>query len=510
MSNAKNWPCAHAKCTREKPFCLDLLGEEPTGEMTFMSLPGDDKQYCSHVAKAFTDRFRADSQSATGYEDALSEQEELLPATITARLQEYIAGQDVAMKRMGTFLYRETILKPRLRENGELLEQHQLDAEDVKKSTALLFGSTGAGKTLTAELAKRLFDMPISIYSGIKNVSSGAWVGTKIESVFAQLVTDVVNFYAKKGKKMKAADAVKGINNGTITPIFYLDEIDKIAIGDRNNTTGKDVGGEDLQSMLLTYIEDAIVELGQAGSLRTRNIVFVLMGAFSTPNARGKTLAQEINPDTGGNAQFDVNDELSNDQLNDIYARAESKHFTGWFIDQFIGRIGYWVPFMTLGHETLRAILSEYKGNPVSAMMAEIEMLGGRLVFSSEALDLIAEEAYSNKTGARALVKALERVLGNVMHEAPSRIPEGQDEVYISAEMVKLNGTIIEEGENATFRKARLIEVETTEVEMEDADDADAESVDTDEADAEDADFDDADFDDADFDDADDDDPDNE
>ncbi|MDZ7809048.1 MAG: hypothetical protein U5L11_01510 [Arhodomonas sp.] len=83
-----------------------------------------------------------------------------------------------------------------------------------------------------------------------------------------------------------------------------------------------------------------------------------------------------------------------------------------------MGRLAVTVPLDALDAKRLRRILTEPHDALVRQYQALFAMDGCRLVFTSEALQLVAEEALAAGTGARGLRSVLERVLLEPMYAA--------------------------------------------------------------------------------------------
>ena len=90
-------------------------------------------------------------------------------------------------------------------------------------------------------------------------------------------------------------------------------------------------------------------------------------------------------------------------------------------IPEFIGRLPVTVTVDPLDKQALFNILTQ----PKNALTKQYERLfkldGVELAFSQEALEIAAEVAFKQKTGARGLRSIIEDALLDVMYEIPSR-----------------------------------------------------------------------------------------
>ena len=89
-------------------------------------------------------------------------------------------------------------------------------------------------------------------------------------------------------------------------------------------------------------------------------------------------------------------------------------------IPELIGRMPISVALKELTKEDLTRILTEPKNAITKQFKASFKMDDLDLDFTSDALDEIAETAIKQKTGARGLRSIVERLLMDLMYEAPS------------------------------------------------------------------------------------------
>ncbi len=119
-------------------------------------------------------------------------------------------------------------------------------------------------------------------------------------------------------------------------------------------------------------------------------------------------------------------------------------------IPEFIGRLPVVATVEDLDREALVNILTDPKNALVKQYAKLFEMDGVDLVFDTDAIEAIADQAQLRGTGARGLRSIVEEVLLNTMYDLPSREDVGQ--VVITKEVVeeRVNPTLVPHSETTT------------------------------------------------------------
>jgi ATP-dependent HslUV protease ATP-binding subunit HslU len=185
--------------------------------------------------------------------------------------------------------------------------------------------------------------------------------------------------------------------------IIFIDEIDKIAAGGREERYGPGVSRQGVQRDLLPILEGSTVRT-RYGNVRTDNILFIAAGAFTM--AKPSDLIPELQ-----------------------------------------GRLPIRVELKPLNKEDFRRILQE----PADALTKQYQALmateGLRLEFTDDALDTIAEIAFRlnerlENIGARRLHTVMEKLMEDIAFETCD-LPEPKtftvDAAYVQA---KLKGIV--------------------------------------------------------------------
>ena len=148
--------------------------------------------------------------------------------------------------------------------------------------------------------------------------------------------------------------------------------------------------------------------------INTKYILFIMSGAF---NGLEEIIKKRLNRQgMGFGAEIKSKDERA-ENLNQ--AKAEDLIQYG-FESEFIGRLPVVTVFEHLEVEDLYKILRNPKSPIIIGKKRDFKAYGIDLQFEDEALRKIAENAFQERTGARGLVSAVERVLLKFEHTLPS------------------------------------------------------------------------------------------
>ena len=207
--------------------------------------------------------------------------------------------------------------------------------------------------------------------------------------LFDQVVDSLINMEDVRQEGLRVAEDLG---------IIFLDELDKVAAGGREETGGPGVSRQGVQRDLLPLLEGTTIRT-RYGNITTENILFIAAGAFNM--SKPSDLIPELQ-----------------------------------------GRLPIRVELDSLSAAEFRRILCEPKDALVTQYEALLATEGVTLQFEPKAIDAIAELAYElNQTteniGARRLTTVMERLMDDVSFDADER--RGQtvviDEAYVREQL---------------------------------------------------------------------------
>jgi ATP-dependent HslUV protease ATP-binding subunit HslU len=203
----------------------------------------------------------------------------------------------------------------------------------------------------------------------------------------------------EESSKLIDMDEVKdeAIERAENSGIIFIDEIDKIAGGNRSGGSGPDVSREGVQRDLLPIVEGSTVNT-KYGIVKTDHMLFIAAGAFHV--AKPSDLIPELQ------GRFPIRVELNNLTKDD---------------------------FIRILNEPKNALTKQY--------IALFEAENVTINFEKEALEVLAEKAFQineevENIGARRLHTVMSRILNDFLFDVPDVIKENE-KITITAEMVQ-------------------------------------------------------------------------
>ena len=307
---------------------------------------------------------------------------DMKPEELIAYLDQFIVRQDQA----------KAVLSTKICTHFNRIQRTHAGADDMDgmvgriKNNVLMIGPTGVGKTYLIKLIARKIGVPF-VKGDATKFSETGYVGGDVEDLVRELVRE-------------ADGDIDLAENG----IIYIDEVDKIASS--HNLVGADISRTGVQRALLKPMEETEVDLKvphdpismiqeieqfrktgkrDRKSVNTRNILFIMSGAFSD---MGDIIRKRLTQQKIG---FGANVNISRDN-DDILKHVRSEDLTAFgFESEFIGRLPVTTVLEKLTLNDLYEILINPNNPVILSKKLDFAAYGIDIKFSDSVLKKIAE-----------------------------------------------------------------------------------------------------------------------
>lgn len=354
------------------------------------------------------------------------------PHEIVEHLDRFVIGHTHAKKVLAVAVHNHY---KRLRQSDHFEADNPLANVEIEKSNIMCVGPTGCGKTMLARTLARFLDVPFTIVDATTLTEAG-YVGEDVENILLSLI---------QASDYNIPRAEMGI--------IYVDEIDKVGRKTENVSITRDVSGEGVQQALLKILEGTVARVPPGGGRKhpqqeylkidTQHILFICGGAFVGLDdiVRRRYGKQKV-----GFHEADNKVALTLGGEEGMSVEPEDLMSYG-LIPEFVGRLPVNVTLTQLSEEELVRILDEPENCMVKQYQKLLAMEDIDLSFTDGALRALAAVAVKRGTGARGLRSIVEKLMLDVMYEAPRTGRVGS--LRITEEMVNKEAVLAKHVEKA-------------------------------------------------------------
>ena len=303
------------------------------------------------------------------------------PVKIADYLSQFVAGQPEAIRNISMIVHDHKI-----RRNS---------AHELPKTSCLLIGDSGTGKSYLINKAREIIDAPMLRVNCGELVPAGI-VGYTITKAMTDL-------------HLLGGSEISQTEQG----VLHFDEFDKLAKYNHNND---DHWKTTTQFEMLKFFDrdEKIVfpgsfeQFARTLQISTNNLMLVFSGAFQGIDA---IIYSRLITEFDGNSKLIDKDNLLQ------YCSGDDIQKYG-IIPELAGRLSFICPLKKLNSSDIYTILTNVRDSDISKHLKKCEMLGIHVRFTDEALRCISQKVADQNLGARFINTILTQILKDVYFNA--------------------------------------------------------------------------------------------
>lgn len=309
---------------------------------------------------------------------------------ISDYLSQYVIGQEQAVKTMSV-----------------LISEHNLRMKTesvIPRTSALIIGGTGSGKTLLINKSRDLLDVPLQRINCAGLVPVGI-VGTTLEKMMTAL-------YLSTDSNLSQ----------TSIAMLHFDELDKLSRFYHKDDEFKST----IQLEILHYFDlneeikfsETQKQYADLVSIKSNKLMLVFSGAFSGIE---DIILSRLLKEQDGKLKFV-------DTENILHYCSTQDLINYGIIPELAGRLSYICPLNKLGKNDMYNILTSARDSYFQTHLNKCKLMGINLIFADDALRYLSEKITSQNIGVRGVNAVLSGIL---------------NEIYFNAELYSGKETIV-------------------------------------------------------------------
>lgn len=300
----------------------------------------------------------------------------LSPKIIHNRLSREVIGQEEAKKTVSNAVFIHLL---------KTYQRLAFDQEYGNKSNVLLLGPSGCGKTHLIKTLERIIPEVPVLHIDCTGLTKSGFTGNSLE--------DYLDAWFN--------------SNGAIVEsgIVFMDEIDKLCY--RVSSSSSEDWSKTIQQNILKIVEGHTIQ-GTRGNIHTEGMLFIFGGNFQELREKLKVKGKKRTIGFGAQEPEVPTHKLLHQELIKV-----------GLIQELTGRIANMVEIYPLERKDLKKIFLNKEAGPYYQYQEIFASVGSELELSDYYINKILDECCENKTGARGLQTALDRILQDKIFNLP-------------------------------------------------------------------------------------------